>query len=121
MHILYSVLIYCQCVVLLVVVNGAYQRYLLGSEVFVLEFFIYGTQICIFMIYKKPTSARWASLGNTIVDIKRENKSLKHTSLAFKLDKSSHLVSEKNPIADKLHDAFSPMTSHKAICIQYCE
>ena len=81
MHILHWVLIYCQCVVLLVVVDDIFQRYLLGSEVFVLEFFISGTQICIFMIYKKPMSARWASLGNTIIVKNKIKKDLLNTLL----------------------------------------
>ena len=45
MYIKHSVLIYCQCVVLLVVVNDVFQRYLLGSEYLFLNFSYLATQI----------------------------------------------------------------------------
>ena len=75
------------------------------------------------MIYKMPKSAKWALLGNTIVDIKieREKKSPKPNSLADNWTKVAYLVRERNSITDKLHDAFSLMTSHKGICMLYCE
>ena len=72
MYIKHSALLYCQCVVLLVVVNDVFQRYILVVKYLFLNFSHLATQI--FMIYKKPMSARWATLGNTIVDIKKEEK-----------------------------------------------